>query len=73
MMARQVARQFCRLGEAPQAGPWTPGKRRKGPQTNRRHASLVVGSESRLMDYLVQSSSEIYAVIPSKNETGRGC
>ncbi len=49
MMARQVARQFCRLGEV-----HSMVYRRRASDENGRNptASTRVGSESRLMDYL---------------------
>ena len=38
MMARQVARQFCRLGEVHSLVYGTPGKRQEWPQTDRQHS-----------------------------------
>ncbi len=53
MMARQVARQFCRLGEVHSLvyGRRTSGKN-GGKNGRKLTASTRVGSESRLMDYL---------------------
>ncbi len=52
MMAKQVARQFCRLGEVHSLFHGRRASGEKWPQTDRQHSSLVVGSKSRLMDYL---------------------
>ncbi len=49
MMARQVARQFCRLGEVHSL---VYGRRASGENGRKLTASTRVGSESRLMDYL---------------------
>ena len=49
MMARQVARQFCRLGEVHSL---VYGRRASGKNGRKLTASTRVGSESRLMDYL---------------------
>lgn len=49
MMARQVTRQFCRLGEV-----HSPAyeRRASGKSGRKLAASARVGSKSRLMDYL---------------------
>ena len=47
-MARQVARQFCRLGEVHSL---VYGRRASGGNGRKLTASTRVGSESRLMDY----------------------
>ena len=49
MMARQVARQFCRLGAVHSL---VYGRRARGENGRKLTASTRVGSESRLMDYL---------------------
>ncbi len=49
MMTRQVARQFCRLGEVHSL---IYGHRASGENGRKLTASTRVGSESRLMDYL---------------------
>ena len=49
MMARQVARQFCRLGEVHSL---VYGRRASGENGGKLTASTRVGLESRLMDYL---------------------
>ena len=49
MMTRQVARQFCRLGEVHSL---TYGRRASGENGPKLTASTRVGSKSRLMDYL---------------------
>ena len=49
MMVRQVARQFCRLGEVHSL---VYGRRAGGKNGRKLTASTRVGSESRLMDYL---------------------
>ncbi|MEO7559525.1 MAG: hypothetical protein ABIT23_04610 [Nitrosospira sp.] len=49
MMARQVARQFCWLGEVHSL---VYGRRASGENGRKLTASTRVGSESRLMDYL---------------------
>ena len=49
MMARQVARQFCRLGEV---HSWPMDAEQSGENGRKLTASTRVGSESRLMDYL---------------------
>ena len=49
MMVRQVARQFCRLGEV---HSMAYGRRASGENGRKLTASTRVGSESRLMDYL---------------------
>ncbi|MEO7559057.1 MAG: hypothetical protein ABIT23_02230, partial [Nitrosospira sp.] len=49
MMARQVARQFCRLGEVHSL---VYGRRASGENGRKLAASTRVGSQSRLMDYL---------------------
>ena len=49
MMARQVARQFCRLGEVHSL---VYGRRASGENGRKLTASTRVGSKSRLMDYL---------------------
>jgi len=53
-MARQVARQFCRLGEVHSLvyGRRASGENGRKLAASTRHSSLVVGSKSRLMDYL---------------------
>ena len=48
-MARQVARQFCRLREVHSL---VYGRRASGENGRKLTASTRVGSESRLMDYL---------------------
>ncbi len=47
MMARQVARQFCRLGEVHSL---VYGRRASGKNGRKLTASTRVGSQSRLMD-----------------------
>ena len=50
MMVRQVARQFCRMGEgrSPWLGLWTPRKWQKRRRNGRKlTASTRVGLESR--------------------------
>jgi hypothetical protein len=47
MMVRQVARQFCRMGEVHSL----VYGRRAGKNGRKLTASTRVGSESRLMDY----------------------
>ncbi len=49
MMARQVGRQFCRLGEVHSL---VYGRRASGENDRKLTTSTRVGSESRLMDYL---------------------
>ncbi len=49
MMARQVARQFCRLGEVHSL---VYGSRGGSENGRRLTASTRVGSQSRLMNYL---------------------
>jgi hypothetical protein len=49
MMARQVARQFCRLGEVHSL---VYGHRASGENGRKLTAGTRVGSKSRLMDYL---------------------
>jgi hypothetical protein len=49
MMARQVARQFCRLREVHSL---VYGRRASGETGRKLTASTRVGSQSRLMDYL---------------------
>ena len=53
MMARQVARQFCRLREV---HSWVYGRRAGGKNGGKNGRKLPVstrvGSQSRLMDYL---------------------
>ncbi|MEO7559651.1 MAG: hypothetical protein ABIT23_05275 [Nitrosospira sp.] len=49
MRVRQVARQFCRLGDV---HSWVYGRRSSGENGRKLTASTRVGSESRLMDYL---------------------
>jgi hypothetical protein len=49
MMTRQVARQFCRLGEVHSL---IYGRRASGENGRKLTASTPVGSKSRLMDYL---------------------
>ena len=49
MMARQVARQFCRLGEVHSL---VYGRRASGENGRKLTASTRVGSKSRLTDYL---------------------
>jgi hypothetical protein len=49
MMARQVARQFCRLGEVHSL---VYGRRASGENGRKPTASTRVGSKSRLTDYL---------------------
>ncbi len=49
MMARQVARQFCRLREVHSL---VYGRRASGESGRKLTADTRVGSESRLMDYL---------------------
>ncbi|MEO6430442.1 MAG: hypothetical protein ABIO50_01645 [Nitrosospira sp.] len=53
MMARQVARQFCRLGEvhSPVYGR-RAGSENGGENDHQLTASTRVGSQSRLMNYL---------------------
>ena len=48
MMVRQVARQFCRLGEVHSL---VYGRRASGENGRKLTASTRVGPESRLMDY----------------------
>jgi len=48
MMARQVARQFCWLGEVHSQAY---GRRASGQNGRKLTASTRVGSKSRLMDY----------------------
>ncbi|SCX88354.1 hypothetical protein SAMN05216308_101714 [Nitrosospira sp. Nsp13] len=48
-MVRQVARQFCRLGEVHSL---VYGRRASSGNGRKQTASNRVGSESRLMDYL---------------------
>ena len=52
MMVRQVARQFCWLGEVHSL---VYGRRASGENDRKLTASTRVGSESRLMDYLGSS------------------
>ncbi|WP_156304336.1 hypothetical protein [Nitrosospira briensis] len=53
MMARQVARQFCRLGEVHSLGYMDAAQVAKMAAKGRKlTASTWVGSQSRLMDYL---------------------
>jgi len=52
MMARQVARQFCRLAEVHSL---VYGRRASGENGRKLTASTRIGSESRLMDYLGSS------------------
>jgi len=54
MMARQVARQFCRLGEVHSRAY---GCRASGENGRKLIASTRVGSKSRLMDYLGLTAS----------------
>lgn len=49
MTARQVARQFCRLGEIHSL---VYGRRENGGNGRKLTAGTRVGSEGRLMDYL---------------------
>ncbi|SCX50151.1 hypothetical protein SAMN05720354_10948 [Nitrosospira sp. Nsp1] len=49
MMARQVARQFCRLREVHSL---VYGRRASGENGRKLTASTRVGSQSRLMNYL---------------------
>ena len=49
MMVKQVARQFCRLGEDHSL---VYGRRASGKNGHKLTASTRVGSESRLMNYL---------------------
>ena len=49
MMVKQVARQFCRLGEVHSL---VYGRRASGENGRKLAARTSVGSESRLMDYL---------------------
>ena len=49
MMARQVARQFCRLREAHSL---VYGRRVSGKNGRKLTAGIRVGSQSRLMNYL---------------------
>ena len=49
MMARQVARQFCRLREVHSL---VYGRRARGKNGRKLTASTPVGSQSRLMNYL---------------------
>ena len=49
MMARQVARQFCWLGEVHSL---VYGRRASGENGRKLTASTRVGSQSRLMNYL---------------------
>ena len=49
MMTRQVARQFCRWGEAHSL---IYGRRASGENGRKLTASTRVGSKSSLMDYL---------------------
>ena len=48
-MAKQVARQFCRLGEVHSL---VYGRRASGEKGRKLTTSTRVGSESRPMDYL---------------------
>jgi hypothetical protein len=50
MMARQVARQFCCLGEVHSPAY---GRRASGKNGRKLTASIRVGAERRLMDYRV--------------------
>ena len=53
MMVRQVARQFCRLGEVHGLVYGRRAGGKNGGENGRKlTASTRVGSESRLMDYL---------------------
>jgi len=54
MMARQVARQFCRLGEVRSLAY---GRRASGENSRKLTASTRVGSKSRLMNYLGLTAS----------------
>ena len=56
-MARQIARQFCRLGEVHSL---VYGRRASGENGRKLTASTRVGSESRLMDYLGSTSLSFY-------------
>ncbi|SCY26485.1 hypothetical protein SAMN05216420_10441 [Nitrosospira sp. Nl5] len=49
LMARQVARQFCRLEEVHSL---VYGRRASGENGRKQTVSIRVGSQSRLMDYL---------------------
>jgi hypothetical protein len=49
MMARPVARQFCRLGEVHSL---VYGRRASGENGRKLTASTRVGSKSRLMNYM---------------------
>ena len=55
-MVRQVARQFCRLGEVHSL---SYGRRASGENGRKMTASTRVGSGSRLMDYLGLSASHL--------------
>ncbi len=57
MMARQVARQFCRLGEVHSL---IYGRRASGQNGRKPTANTCVGSESRLMDYLGLNLNRVY-------------
>ena len=54
MMARQVARQFCRLGEVHSLAY---GRRASGENGRKLTASTRIGSKSRLMSYLGLTAS----------------
>ncbi len=56
MMVRQVARQFCRLGEVHSL---VYGRRASGENGRKLTTSTRVGSESRLMDYLGYMSGQL--------------
>ena len=53
MMARQVARQFCRLGEVHSLAYGRRAGSKNGGENGRKlTASARVGSQNRLMNYL---------------------